>query len=315
MNTMTDGNLLLKSVPAFMQLESRFDTEYGVLWGLMDPLPRPCFNETLLEELHQFVQKIQDGHGSYSYEGKLHPLSYGVIASKTPGVFNLGGDLALFKKAILDRDRSLLVNYGHRCISNQFPWYEGFGRSFTTISLVQGDALGGGFECALSSSVIIAEESSRMGFPEVLFNLFPGMGAYSFLARKVGRREAERLIVSGNIYTARELFDLGVIDVITPDGTGEAAVYSFIKRHSKSLNARRGLEQIAREFDPITYGELARVVEIWADAAMRLEPKDLRMMERLLRAQARSESAAEFAVPEKANVVRLEPTVSAVGDD
>ena len=103
MNTMTDGNLLLKSVPAFMQLESRFDTEYGVLWGLMDPLPRPCFNETLLEELHQFVQKIQDGHGSYSYEGKLHPLSYGVIASKTPGVFNLGGDLALFKKAILDR--------------------------------------------------------------------------------------------------------------------------------------------------------------------------------------------------------------------
>jgi DSF synthase len=56
---------------------------------------------------------------------------------------------------------------------------------------------------------LIAEESSRMGFPEVLFNLFPGMGAYSFLQRKVGRRVTEELITSGNTYTARQLYDMG----------------------------------------------------------------------------------------------------------
>ena len=87
---------------------------------------------------------------------------------------------------------------------------------------MQGDALGGGFEAALSASVIVAEESARMGFPEILFNLFPGMGAYSFLSRKIGRRAAEEMIVSGTIYGARQLFDLGVVDVLTPDGTGEA---------------------------------------------------------------------------------------------
>jgi DSF synthase len=45
-----------------------------------------------------------------------------------------------------------------------------------TASLVQGRALGSGFECALASDVIVAETGARMGFPEVLFNLFPGMG-------------------------------------------------------------------------------------------------------------------------------------------
>jgi DSF synthase len=50
-------------------------------------------------------------------------------------------------------------------------------RDVTTIALVQGDALGGGFETALSSNVLIAERSAKLGFPEILFNLFPGMGA------------------------------------------------------------------------------------------------------------------------------------------
>ena len=49
-----------------------------------------------------------------------------------------------------------------------------------TIALVQGDALGGGFECALSFDVLIAERSAKMGLPEVLFNLFPGMELTAF---------------------------------------------------------------------------------------------------------------------------------------
>ena len=48
-----------------------------------------------------------------------------------------------------------------------------FSPTLTKIVLVQGDALGGGFECALASDVIVAEESAQMGLPEILFNLFP----------------------------------------------------------------------------------------------------------------------------------------------
>src|SRR5439155_9851220 len=151
----------------------------------------------------------------------------------------------------------------------------------TTISLVQGDALGGGFEAALASTVLIAEESSRMGFPEVLFNLFPGMGAYSFLKRKVGRRLAEELIASGNIYPAQQLYDLGIVDVITADGTGEAAVYSYIQKHSRSGNGRRAFEQVCREVDPVTREELDRRADTWVDSALKLEGRDIRLMDRL----------------------------------
>jgi DSF synthase len=158
----------------------------------------------------------------------------------------------------------------------------------TSIALVQGDALGGGFEAALSASVLIAEESSRLGFPEILFNLFPGMGAFSFLSRKIGRRAAEEMITSGSLYSARQLYDMGVVDVLTPDGTGEAAVRSYIRKHSKNFVGRQGFERARNEIGPITANELIRVVEIWADTALKLQDRDLKVMERLTRAQAKT---------------------------
>lgn len=277
----------------FNQLETRFDPEFGVLWGFMDPKPRPTFNPYLLAELRGYVDSIVQPGGLIWHEGREHAINYAVIASKVPGVFNLGGDLSLFREAITTHDRDMLVQYGRKCVDNLYPWSRNCDLPLTTIALVQGDALGGGFECALSASVLVAEESVRMGFPEILFNLFPGMGAYSFLARKVGRRITEELITGGNLYTARQLYDLGVVDVLAPDGAGEAAVYSFVKRHAKTPNGRRAIEMVRREVEPVTHEELMRVVSIWADAALRLSERDLRLMERLVRAQSKSADGEE----------------------
>ena len=184
----------------FEQVETRFDVEYGVYWAFMKPTPRPCFNVQLLEELRGYIDTIADSAGHILHMGQRYQINYGVLASKTPGVFNLGGDLVLFRAAIASRDRNQLIQYGEKCIDNLFPWHRNCDLPMTSFSLVQGDALGGGFEAALSATVIVAEESARMGFPEILFNLFPGMGAYSFLSRKIGRRAAEEMIISGTIY-------------------------------------------------------------------------------------------------------------------
>ena len=277
----------------FNQLETRFDPEFRVLWGFMNPKPRPTFNPHLLAELRGYVDSIVQPGGLIWHEGSEYAINYAVIASKIPGVFNLGGDLSLFREAIKTHDRDSLVQYGRKCVDNLYPWSRNCDLPLTTIALVQGDALGGGFECALSASVLVAEESVRMGFPEILFNLFPGMGAYSFLARKVGRRITEELITGGNLYTGRQLYDLGVVDVLAPDGAGEAAVYSFVKRHAKTPNGRRAIEMVRREVEPVTHEELMRVVSIWADAALRLSERDLRLMERLVRAQSRSADGEE----------------------
>jgi DSF synthase len=281
--------------PEFSQLETRFDPEFGVLWGFMNPKPRPTFNQHLLAELHGYVDSIVQRGGLIWHESTERAINYAVIASKVPGVFSLGGDLSLFREAIATGDRDMLVQYGRKCIDNLYPWSRNCDLPLTTIALVQGDALGGGFECALSASVLVAEESVRMGFPEILFNLFPGMGAYSFLTRKVGRRITEELVTSGNLYTARQLYDLGVVDVLAPDGAGEAAVYSFVRKHARAPNGRRAIEAVRREVEPVTHQELMRVVNIWADAALRLSERDLRLMERLVRAQNRAGDGAEIA--------------------
>ena len=289
----------------YSQIQVRFDREYSVSWAHMNVSARPCFSVELLSDLRAYLDEIIESHTLGKSEKAR--VRYAVLASKTPGIFNLGGDLALFRTLIEAQDRESLLRYGDKCVNNLYPWHRNCDLPMTSICLVQGDALGGGFEAALSASVLIAEESSRMGFPEILFNLFPGMGAFSFLSRRVGRVKAEEIIVSGAVYSARQLYEMGIVDVITADGTGEQAVYSYVRRHSKSANGRRGFERARNAVDPITKEELMRVMNIWADTALRLNERDLRMMERLVRAQQRQTDS--FLTEKSGNVISMQPVV------
>src|SRR4030095_14346844 len=139
-----------------------------------------------------------------------------------------------------------LLTYGRACIDVLYRNYVGHDLPVTTVSLVQGECLGGGFEAALSSDVIVAEKSARFGFPEILFNLFPGMGAYSFLDRKIGQRGAEQLISTGKVYSAEEMLRLGVVDAIAEDGQGEAEVAALIKRRARMRNGLAALAATRR---------------------------------------------------------------------
>jgi DSF synthase len=213
------------------------------------------------------------------------PLEYTVISSGVPKVFNLGGDLELFMRLIAERDRSGLLLYGRACIEVLYQNYRAYDLPLTTISLVQGECLGGGFECALSSDTIIAEKSARFGFPEILFNLFPGMGAYSFLDRRIGQRAAEELLTSGKIYSADDMLARGVVDVVCEDGAGEAEVAAFVKRRARSRNGMAGISAARRRVQRLEFSELLDIVALWADSALRLTPRDLKLMQRLVSRQ------------------------------
>jgi len=168
--------------------------------------------------------------------------------------FNLGGDLGLFSKMVRIQDRQGLLEYATDCIRALYANISHFGRDITTISLVNGDALGGGLEAALSSDVVIAEKGVKMGFPEILFNLFPGMGALSLLSRRIGYSKAERIILSGKIYTAEELYDEGVIDILAERGYGVASVHSYIKKENRAMNGYRAVRSLKNTVtQPITY--------------------------------------------------------------
>ncbi len=276
--------------PSQPNLSTWLDTQHRVMWYYMHAQPRPCFSPDLLSELSSFRDDMAHRLDAPEDAG----IDYMVLASKAPGIFNLGGDLALFRSLVEAGDRQSLQRYAHACIDMLWTNISGIdGRDITTIALVQGEALGGGFEGAMSAHVLIAERSARMGLPEILFNLFPGMGAYSLLSRKLDPVRAERLILSGRIHTAEELHAMGVVDVLAEDGQGEQAVYDYIARENRARNGFRALRAAKRLSNPVTREELIGITEIWVDAALRLTPRDLRMMERLVaRQSARGRDAA-----------------------
>ena len=145
--------------------------------------------------------------------------------------------------------------------------------------------MGGGFEAALSAHVLIAEKSALMGLPEVLFNLFPGMGAISFLSRKIGMRAAEEIVRSGKVYTAAELHQMGVVDVLAEDGQGEKALLDWVRKTHRSLNSFQAIQRAKQRANRLSVDELYDITEIWVDAALRLSERNLKVMERLVRAQ------------------------------
>jgi DSF synthase len=224
----------------------------------------------------------------------MHKVHTYVAASRVPKVFNLGGDLALFLLLIRSRDRDALAHYARLCIDNvhsQVRHYEC--PTLSTVSLVQGDALGGGFEMALCSDVIVAEESAMMGLPEILFNLFPGMGAYSLLARKATPRIAEELILSGKVLPAARLHEMGIVDILARDGEGEAAVRDWIAKNARRRSGFQGVMRVRQHVNPVTRAELDAIADTWVDCALRLDDRDMRMMSRVVRAQhERMEAAA-----------------------
>ena len=262
------------------QLSARFDRDSRAMWSRWTPDPRPCFNPALLADIRSYYDFLAHSPEGIDCCGDVQPIEYVVLASGIPGVFNLGGDLDLFKQLIDGQDRDGLLRYGRACIDVLYRNYVGHDLPVTTISLVQGECLGGGFEAALSSDVIVAEKSARFGFPEILFNLFPGMGAYSFLERRIGQRAAEQMLTSGRIYCADEMLAAGVIDEIAADGEGEAAINGLIKRRQRSRNGIAAISAVRRRVHRLDFAELLDVVQIWVDAALRLNPRDLKLMQR-----------------------------------
>ena len=302
MNAMTELKNLRMPFPIensgaqYRQLDVEYDPEMRTLWTYMKPQGTACFNLGLLNELRANGKDLENQDDSMHYEAN-YPIDYSIIASRAGHVFNYGGDLALFVLLIKSRDREALLHYARLCIDVMYARIVSYKKNALTISLVQGDALGGGFEFALASNIIIAEESARMGLPEILFNLFPGMGAYSLLARRLGMKKAEEMILSGKIFEARELHDLGVVDILVPTGEGEAAVYDFIHQNSKRLNGMRAMYACRNHTNPISYEELMNITEIWVDSALNLQDRDLKMMGRLVRAQMRQQELRKNGLP------------------
>lgn len=282
-----DGSL---SVPitgrSFSEILVRHDQQDKIFWCFMNQSGRPSYTYALGAEIQQVQDWVVENYAMPA-NGVPQDLRYFVCGSKTPGVYNLGGDLRHFAACIRARDLAAMRKYAETCVRMQYANNQGFGAPIITIALVQGDALGGGFEHALAFDLIVAERSARLGLPEIIFNLFPGMGAYSFLVRRVGRKIAEKFILEGKIHTAEELYELGIVDLLVEDGEGEGAIIAYAQRNRQRFSAERAVYMARRVTAPVEIEELLKITNIWAETAMLLTEADVRKMERLADAQER----------------------------
>jgi DSF synthase len=269
------------------ELDVLYDSDQQVLWTYMRPEGRPSFTPSMLADFEAWQRLIAQGFGP----GKV-PLRYLVLGSRAPGVFCFGGDLKLFQGLIERRDREGLERYGHRCCEILHRNINTLGIPMLTIGLVEGAALGGGFEALLSFDYIVAERGATFGLPEIMFGLFPGMGAHALLSRKIGSAMADRIIVSNETFTAEQMYDLGLVHHLAENGEGLEACREFIRkserRHSGLVNSRKAMK-IAWNLE---LAELNRITELWADAALQLRDQDLKVMSRLVAAQRRLANAA-----------------------
>ena len=297
MSDLRDATGLRSTCRAYTDVQFEYEPATEAIWGYMNQRGNPCFNLGLLKDLRAFGGELTANSGHVEFEGAMHKVHYYVAGSRVPRIYNLGGDLALFLLLIRSRDRDALAHYARLCIDNIHARVQNyFCPTLTTISLVQGDALGGGFETALSSDVLVAEESAMMGLPEILFNLFPGMGAYSLLARRATPRIAEELILSGKLLSAARLHEMGIVDVLAKDGGGEAAVQDWIVKNARRRSGFQAVMRVRQQVNPVSRDELDAIADTWVDCALRLEDRDLRMISRVVRAQMErleAEGAAE----------------------
>jgi len=269
--------------PELQQLEFGYDISNATLWSFINFADRrPSYNLELLSDFHGWQRNI------VALKNQMGDnLKYVVLGSRHPKVFSLGGDLDYFAECILARDRQSLIAYGRSCITILHNNWRSLDTDIITVGLAQGDALGGGFESLLSFDVLCAERGAKFGFPEQMFGLFPGMGALTFMGRKLGTAKAEQWIRSGKCFTAEEMYELGIVHLLAEPGQGVETVSRHIAKTSRRHAAHAAFQAAAKRACPIDFTELDDIVQLWADACLKLQDHDLAVIRRLVAAQTR----------------------------
>lgn len=270
---------------SYNEIEVKFDPNSRSVWSYLRPKGGPSFTPSMVQELVVMHRALEDMIAAQAPENE-RLIRYYVQRSSIPGIYNMGGDFNFLLENIERGDWEAIRRYAYDCVEAVYHIATGFDSGIVSVCLLEGDALGGGLEGAICCHHVIAERKVKLGLPEILFNCFPGMGAYSLLSRRISPYMVERMIFSGKVYSAQEMYDLGVIDHVVDDGAGEDAVRNYIADERK-FPARQSIYQARNRINPLTIAELRDVTDLWVRTVMSLAPADLRRMKHLQLAQTR----------------------------
>ncbi|CAA7027639.1 unnamed protein product [Microthlaspi erraticum] len=256
--------------PESVKLNRLCGSDSGIMEVALDrPVAKNAINKEMLKSLEKTFETI----------GKDTSARVVMITSLVPGVFCAGADLK--------QRRSMTPSEVHTFVNSlryMFSFIEGL--RIPTIAAIEGAALGGGLEMALSCDLRVCGEGAVFSLPETGLAIIPGAGGTQRLSRLVGRSVSKELIFTGRKIDAREAANKGLVNFCVP--AGEA--------HEKAME----IAQQISEKGPMAIKMAKKAIDegIETSLASGLEVEEMCYQE-LLNTQDRLEGLAAFAEKRK----------------
>ena len=166
------------------------------LIGLDRPEKMNALDQALCDELTDVLTELR------------HQPTLLIIHSTTPGVFVAGADIA----ELLERDAEVGLRGVNATLFELLELHR-----WPTFAAIDGPALGGGCELALACDLRVASQRSRFGQPELGLGIMAGAGGNWRLAQAVGVPMARRMLYTGQVLSAEEAHQAGLVDKVVPD--------------------------------------------------------------------------------------------------
>ncbi len=164
------------------------------------------------EKVNKFNREVME-----DFQILLHTLQKDtsdvvVMISKKSGIFIAGADIKLIQSAQTEAEAFELARAGQNLLT---AWET---LPMPTVVAIQGACMGGGCELALASSAIVMSQdaTTRIGLPETLLGIIPGMGGCVRLPWKVGIAQGLDLILTGKTLTAEKAYKIGLAEASLP---------------------------------------------------------------------------------------------------
>jgi len=263
------------------QIELSYEPEIRTLWLTLQPEPKPVFTLPIITS----VQKVQRSIIKLWHDSPESPILFLAYRSRAP-LFSLGGDLDYYLDCLASNDRAGLAEYANRAIDVISLNSNGLAGMVVTLATVHAKALGGGIDPARACNVMIGEEQATFSYPEINYNHFP-ISAVPILSRHTGPIEAERILLSGAEYSAREFFARGALDDVVPDGTGEQWIWNYAKRSLPTHRARVALFAAFSRRAGRLDADLVEGANAWVNHIMKLRPIEISKLQRIAQVQER----------------------------
>lgn len=147
-----------------------------------------------------------------------------VILTGEGKAFSAGGDLKTWGAMAANEFGHEWVRFGHRVFARLASL------RMPVIAALNGHALGGGLELAAAADIRIAEEQAKIGLPETGLGMVPGWSGTQRLVARFGAQVVRRMVLGGEVFTAREAEALGLVDAVTEAGGALDAARQYASR-------------------------------------------------------------------------------------